>query len=98
MEKSQYADSLVLKGGLFLYVITAFDSRIIVDIDFLLRQIPNTPEDVKELLEKIIAVKTGNDFITFEITNVAPIAVAKKYSGIGVSIVARIKYPHDLWH
>lgn len=91
LEKSQYADNLVLKGGLFLYVITAFDSRITVDIDFLLRQIPNTPEDVKELLEKIIAVKTGNDFITFEITNVAPIAVAKKYSGIGVSIVARIK-------
>lgn len=33
----------------------------------------------------------GNDFVTFEITDVAPIAVAKKYAGIGASIVARIK-------
>lgn len=29
--------------------------------------------------------------MTFEIKDVAPIAVAKKYSGIGASIVARIK-------
>lgn len=91
LEKSQYADNLVLKGGLFLYAITAFDSRVTVDVDFLLRKIPNTLEDVRKLLEKIIAVQTGNDFITFEITNAAPIAAAKKYSGIGVSIVARIK-------
>ena len=29
--------------------------------------------------------------MTFEITNIAPIAVAKKYAGIGTSLVARIK-------
>ena len=29
--------------------------------------------------------------MTFEITDVAPIAVAKKYAGIGASIVARFK-------
>ena len=37
------------------------------------------------------AYNTGNDFITFEIKDVAPIAVAKKYAGIGASVVARIK-------
>ena len=42
-------------------------------------------------MEDIIAVPTGNDFVTFEIKDVAPIAVAKKYAGIGASIVARIK-------
>ena len=34
---------------------------------------------------------TGNDFVPFEITDIASIAVAKKYAGIGASLVARIK-------
>lgn len=91
LEKSQYINNLVLKGGLFLYSLTDFDSRVTMDVDFLLQQIPNIPERLKSILEDIIAVHTGNDFVTFEINDVAPIAVAKKYAGIGASIVARIK-------
>lgn len=91
LEKSKYAENLVLKGGLFLYSLTDFDSRVTVDVDFLLRQIPNTPEQLRGIIEEIIAVHTGNDFVTFEIKDVAPIAVAKKYAGIGASIVAHIK-------
>ena len=91
LEKSKYAENLVLKGGLFIYSLTDFDSRVTVDVDFLLRQMPNTPEQLKAVLEEIIATPTGNDFITFEIKYVAPIAVAKKYAGIGASVVARIK-------
>lgn len=37
LEKSKYAENLVLKGGLFLYSLTDFDSRVTVDVDFLLR-------------------------------------------------------------
>ena len=91
LEKSEYAENLVLKGGLFIYSLTDFDSRVTVDVDFLLRKIPNTPEQLRVILEKIIEVDTGNDFVTFEIKDIAPIAVAKKYAGIGVSIIARIK-------
>ena len=91
LEKSKYAENLVLKGGLFLYSLTDFDSRVTADVDFLLRKMPNTPEQLHAILEEIIATQTGNDFITFEIKNVAPIAVAKKYAGIGASLVARIK-------
>ena len=91
LEKSKYAENLVLKGGLFLYSLTDFDSRVTVDVDFLLRKVPNTPEQLKPVLEEIISTPTGNDFITFEIKDIAPIAVAKKYAGIGASIVARIK-------
>ena len=81
----------MLKGGLFLYSLTDFDSRVTVDVDFLLRKIPNTPKQIKGILGEIIAVQTGNNFVTFEIKDVAPIAVAKKYAGIGASIVACIK-------
>ena len=75
LEKSKYAENLVLKGGLF-----DFDSRVTVDVDFLLRKIPNTPEQLRAVLEEIIATETGNDFVTFEIKDVAPIAIAKKYA------------------
>ncbi|MDO4808389.1 MAG: nucleotidyl transferase AbiEii/AbiGii toxin family protein [Eubacteriales bacterium] len=91
LEKSKYAENLVLKGGLFIYTLTDFDSRVTVDVDFLLRRMPNTPEQLKAVLEEIIAVDTGNDFISFEIGEVTPIAVAKKYAGIGASLVAKIK-------
>ena len=91
VEKSVYTENLVLKGGLFLYSLTNFDSRVTVDVDFLIRHEPNTPERLQEILEEIITTETGNDYITFEIRAIAPIAVAKKYAGIGASIVARIK-------
>jgi predicted nucleotidyltransferase component of viral defense system len=91
LQQSRYADNLVLKGGLFVYALTDFDSRVTVDVDFLLRNIPNTPEQLKPVLEEIIAADTGNDFFTFEIGKIEPIAVAKKYAGIGVTVIARMK-------
>ena len=91
LEKSKYVDNLVLKGGLFIYAITDFDSRVTMDVDFLLWKVPNTPEQLKTVLEEIITVPAGNDFVTYEIKGIAPIAVTKKYAGIGASIVARIK-------
>lgn len=91
VERSKYAENLVLKGGLFIYSITMFDSRVTVDVDFLLRKIPNTPEQLETILKEIIAEDTGNDFAAFDIKSVEPISVAKKYAGIGASMVAKIK-------
>lgn len=91
LEKSKYVDNLVLKGGLFIYAIADFDSRVTMDVDFLLWKVPNTPEQLKTVLEEIITVPAGNDFVTYEIKGIAPIAVTKKYAGIGASLVARIK-------
>ena len=58
LEKSKYAENFVLKGGLFIYSLTEFDSRVTVDVDFLLRQMPNTPEQLRVVLEEIIATPT----------------------------------------
>ena len=91
LEKSKYAENLVLKGGLFIYALTDFDSRVTMDVDFLLRRIPNTPEQLRAVMEEIIAAPTENDFITFGIKSVEPISVAKKYAGVGASLIARIK-------
>ncbi|MBO7360948.1 MAG: nucleotidyl transferase AbiEii/AbiGii toxin family protein [Clostridia bacterium] len=91
LEKSKYADNFVLKGGLFLYTLTEFDSRVTVDVDFMLRKIPNTPEKLREVIGEIIEADETNDFITFEIKSVSPISVNKQYPGIHADIVARIK-------
>lgn len=91
LEKSKYADNFVLKGGLFIYALTEFESRVTMDIDFLLQKLPNTPEQLHPIIEEIINTETKNEFVTFEIKSVAPIAVAKKYAGIGASLVAKIK-------
>lgn len=91
LEKSKYADNFVLKGGLFLYTLTEFDSRVTVDVDFMLRKIPNTPEKLREIIGEIVEADTTNDFITFEIKDISPISVNKQYPGIHADIVARIK-------
>ena len=82
LEKSPYSEKFVLKmGGVFLYALTNFDSRVTVDVDFLLRKEPNTSERVKSILKEIIKVPTGNDFITFEIKTVRTISTTRKYAG-----------------
>ncbi|MCR5636158.1 MAG: nucleotidyl transferase AbiEii/AbiGii toxin family protein [Clostridiales bacterium] len=91
LEKSKYADNFVLKGGLFLYTLTEFDSRVTVDVDFMLRKIPNTPEKLRDVIGEIVIADTTNDFITFEIKDITPISVNKQYPGIHADIIARIK-------
>jgi len=33
LQRSPYAENMVLKGGLFLYTLTQFESRVTVDVD-----------------------------------------------------------------
>lgn len=91
LSNSKYTDNFVLKGGLFIYALTNFDSRITVDVDFLLRKLPNMPEQLQEILTEIINTHSENEFIKFEIQSVSSITLQKKYSGIGATIVAKIK-------
>lgn len=91
LEKSNYNDNFVLKGGLFIYTLTEFESRVTMDIDLLLQKLPNTPEELKPIIEEVISTDTGNDFVKFELKSIQPIAIAKKYAGISASLVAVIK-------
>lgn len=91
LEKSRYADNFVLKGGLFIYTLTEFESRVTMDIDFLLQRLPNTPERLQLIIEEIISIDTGNDFISFELKNVQTTAATKKYTGISASLVGKLK-------
>ncbi|WP_235379666.1 nucleotidyl transferase AbiEii/AbiGii toxin family protein [Pseudoflavonifractor phocaeensis] len=88
---SRYAENLVLKGGLFIYTLTNFESRATVDIDFLLRQFHGTVEDIKRMVDEIIAVDSGNDFITFTSRGFETISPQRKYKGVSFQLVGHIK-------
>ena len=88
---SDYAGNLVLKGGLFVYAITNFESRATVDVDFLLRQLPNSIEEVRKVVENILVVDTGNDFISLIANNFEPISIHKELTGISFQMIGRIK-------
>ena len=91
LEKSQYSKNLILKGGLFLYQLTGFDSRITHDIDFMLQHIPNTEEKLRSMLDEILAIDTGNNFISYEIIQMHVITKEAEYPGIEATIAGCIK-------
>lgn len=91
LSKSKYVDNLVLKGGLFIYTLTNFESRATIDIDFLLCQHSNTIENVESMIREIIAIPTGNDFIEMIAKDFEKISPQRKYNGISAQITGKIK-------
>lgn len=91
LSKSGYEDNLILKGGLFIYTLTNFESRATIDVDFLLRGFSNSIEDVKGMICKIIETSTGNDFVSMTAKGFEEISPQRKYHGISAQIIGQIK-------
>ena len=91
LSKSGYEDNLILKGGLFIYTLTNFESRATIDVDFLLRGFSNSIEDVKSMIGKIIDASTGNDFVSMTAKGFEEISPQRKYYGISTQIIGQIK-------
>ena len=51
---SHYRQNLILKGGLFIYTLTSFESRATVDVDFLLNGRNNDLENVENMITDIL--------------------------------------------
>lgn len=88
---SQYNENLILKGGLFIYTITKFDSRATVDVDFMMKGLANNTQRIDEVIAEILEVPTGNDFITFRAGKCEPISLHRKYHGLSTQIIGCIK-------
>lgn len=88
---STYRDNLVLKGGLFIYTLTNFESRATVDVDFLMRGLNNDLANMDKIIADIISVDTGNDFIVFKSSPTEPISIQRKYHGVSTQITGYIK-------
>ena len=91
LPKSGCEDNLILKGGLFIYTLTNFESRATIDVDFLLRAASNSINDVKALITRILNTPTGNDYISMKAKGFEEISPQRKYHGISTQIIAQIK-------
>lgn len=91
LSKSGYVEFLVLKGGLFIYTLTNFESRATIDVDFLLRHWSNSTEDVQKMIEDIIGTPTGNEYIRMTAKGFEEISPQRKYKGVSAQITGQIK-------
>ncbi len=88
---SKYAKNLVLKGGMLIYTISNFESRATIDVDFLLRHISGSIEEIKLIIDEILNTHTGNEFIIIESKNYEEISLQRKYKGITFQLIGKIK-------
>jgi predicted nucleotidyltransferase component of viral defense system len=91
LSKSLYVNNLILKGGLFIYTLTNFQSRATVDIDFMVQHLDNNPERMDKIIAEIISVPTGlNEAVIFEAGKCVPIVVWREYHGLSSQIIGKI--------
>ena len=88
---SRYRQNLILKGGLFIYTLTNFESRATVDVDFLLNSRNNDLENVENMINEILREDTGNGFVSLKAGKAEPIALHRKYHGVSIQITGYIK-------
>ena len=91
LSMSKYKKNFILKGGLFIYTLTEFESRATVDVDFLVRGVSNDMKRVDAIIDEILSVPTGNDYIKFVAKPAEPIALHRKYHGVSTQIIGYIK-------
>ena len=63
LSKSQYRDNMILKGGMFIYTLTEFDSRPTRDMDFMIQRLSNDLNNIQKTMEEICAVGHVTDII-----------------------------------
>lgn len=91
LSRSDYSENLILKGGMFIYTLTEFDSRPTRDIDFLIKNLHGSLENIEQTMKEICSIDTGNDFITLEVLGSERISVDKKYPGVKTSFMGHIE-------
>lgn len=91
LSASKYSENFVLKGGLFIYTLTNFDSRATVDVDFLMRGLNNDLAHMDDIISEILEVPTGNEYISFKAKKTEAIAIQRKYHGVSTQITGYIK-------
>jgi predicted nucleotidyltransferase component of viral defense system len=96
---SDFQNKLVLKGGLFLYLVTKFEGRPTMDIDFLMKNWSNEDDKIIEMIQSIINTNSENEFIKFEIKSMNHISEQKDYHGVRIKmigVVGNTRTPFDI--
>ena len=85
---SEYKEKFVLKGGMLVAAIVGLDNRATMDLDTTLKNLPLTPEAIRNALEQICSIKMEDD-IVFEIGAISSIREDDIYGGYRVMLNAK---------
>lgn len=87
LSASEYKEKFVLKGGMLVAAIVGLDNRATMDMDTTLKNLPLTPETIRNALEQVCAVQF-DDGVIFEIGTISPIREDDIYGGYRVMLNA----------
>lgn len=85
LEKSEYKDNIILKGGVLLSSIIGSDMRTTKDIDATLKSIPLNEESIRNIFEEILSIDIDDGFI-FKIENIKDIRLESEYGGYRINV------------
>lgn len=85
LEKSEYKDNIILKGGVLLSSIIGNDLRTTKDIDATLKGLPLTIEMVEEIFKEILSIDI-KDNVYFELVSIKDIRITDEYGGFRLNI------------
>lgn len=85
LEKSEYKDNIILKGGVLLSSIIGNDLRTTKDIDATLKGLPLTIEMVEEIFKEILSIDI-KDNVYFELVSIKDIRITNEYGGFRLNI------------
>ena len=85
LEKSEYKDNIILKGGVLLSSIIGNDLRTTKDIDATLKGLPLTIEMVEEIFKEILSIEI-KDNVYFELVSIKDIRITDEYGGFRLNI------------
>ena len=92
LSQSRYKDSFFLKGGALLYAYNKVESRPTLDIDFLIKNMSNDKEHIREVFKEILSIPCADDALTFDVDNITAddIMEEKTYHGVRLTVNALI--------
>lgn len=99
LSKSNFRENMILKGGMFIYTLTEFNSRPTRDMDFMIRWVSNDVENVREIMAQICSISTENDYIRLEVTGAEQITLEKKYPGVKTKMrgfIGNVRVPFSI--
>lgn len=85
LEKSEYKDNIILKGGVLLSSIIGNDLRTTKDIDATLKGLPLTIEMVEEIFKEILSIDI-KDNVYYELVSIKDIRITDEYGGFRLNI------------
>ena len=90
LAQSKYHEKFIFKGGFLLSNVVGIDSRSTVDIDFLLRNMHLSEENVLKTIQESLEASYSDD-ISYKVHGISKIKEDDQYGGFRVSILCRME-------